>query len=129
MPTNISPWTQTQQTGASSDFEDVRFGSQADMCVAKSDVRFTPNRDRESRHEPQRWLCPLSRKRRRQPRNPKIKSKEAAMQVRLAALFLLADRPAALIHNNAMKPGQRRRQIAQRSSPAATNNIPLCAAG
>ena len=29
---------------------DVRFGSKADMCVAKSDVRFTPNSDRESRH-------------------------------------------------------------------------------
>src|SRR5262245_39113522 len=29
---------------------DVRFGSQADMCVAKSDVRFTPNSDRESGH-------------------------------------------------------------------------------
>src|SRR5262247_1390394 len=27
---------------------DVRFGSKADMCVAKSDVRFTPNSDRES---------------------------------------------------------------------------------
>ena len=27
---------------------DVRFGSKADICVAKSDVRFTPNSDRES---------------------------------------------------------------------------------
>src|SRR5262245_11874381 len=27
---------------------DVRFGSKADMCVAKSDVCFTPNSDRES---------------------------------------------------------------------------------
>src|SRR5262249_39522174 len=27
---------------------DVRFGSKADMCVAKSDVRFAPNSDRES---------------------------------------------------------------------------------
>ena len=27
---------------------DVRFGSEADMCAAKSDVRFTPNSDRES---------------------------------------------------------------------------------
>src|SRR5262245_26698454 len=26
----------------------VRFGSKADMCVAKSDVRSTPNSDRES---------------------------------------------------------------------------------
>src|SRR5262245_59705007 len=26
----------------------VRFGSKADICVAKSDVRFTPNSDRES---------------------------------------------------------------------------------
>ena len=26
----------------------VCFGSKADMCVAKSDVRFTPNSDRES---------------------------------------------------------------------------------
>jgi hypothetical protein len=26
----------------------VRFGSEADMRVAKSDVRFTPNSDRES---------------------------------------------------------------------------------
>jgi hypothetical protein len=26
----------------------VRFGSKADRCVAKSDVRFTPNSDRES---------------------------------------------------------------------------------
>jgi hypothetical protein len=30
----------------------VRFGSQADICAAKSDVRFTPNSDRESRHVP-----------------------------------------------------------------------------
>ena len=29
---------------------DVRFGSEADICVAKSDVRFTPNSDRKSRH-------------------------------------------------------------------------------
>src|SRR5262245_56993500 len=29
---------------------DVRFGSEADMCVAKVDVRFTPNSDRKSRH-------------------------------------------------------------------------------
>ena len=28
----------------------VRFGSKADMCAAKCDVRFTPNSDRESRH-------------------------------------------------------------------------------
>jgi len=27
---------------------DVRFGSQADICGAKTDVRFTPNIDRES---------------------------------------------------------------------------------
>jgi hypothetical protein len=27
---------------------DVRFGSLADMCAAKSDVRFTPNSDRKS---------------------------------------------------------------------------------
>jgi len=27
---------------------DVRFGSKADICAAKSDVRFTPNSDRES---------------------------------------------------------------------------------
>jgi hypothetical protein len=26
----------------------VRFGSKADICVAKSDVRFTPNSDRKS---------------------------------------------------------------------------------
>jgi hypothetical protein len=26
----------------------VRFGSKADMCSAKADVRFTPNSDRES---------------------------------------------------------------------------------
>jgi hypothetical protein len=28
----------------------VRFGSKADMCAAKSDVRFAPNSDRESGH-------------------------------------------------------------------------------
>jgi hypothetical protein len=27
---------------------DVRFGSSADICIARSDVRFTPNSDRES---------------------------------------------------------------------------------
>ena len=27
---------------------DVRFGSKADMCIAMSHVRFTPNSDRES---------------------------------------------------------------------------------
>jgi hypothetical protein len=30
----------------------VRFGSLADMCNAKRDVRFTPNSDRESGHVP-----------------------------------------------------------------------------
>src|SRR5215471_7981306 len=29
---------------------DVRFGSKADICVATSHVRFTPNSDRESGH-------------------------------------------------------------------------------
>ena len=29
----------------------VRFGSKADICAAKSDVRFAPNSDRESRHD------------------------------------------------------------------------------
>jgi hypothetical protein len=29
----------------------VRFGSKADMCNAKRHVRFTPNSDRESRHD------------------------------------------------------------------------------
>jgi hypothetical protein len=33
----------------------VRFGSEADMCVSTSDVRFTPNSDRESGH-PQRVI-------------------------------------------------------------------------
>jgi hypothetical protein len=28
--------------------KDVRFGSKADMCIAKRHVRFTPNSDRES---------------------------------------------------------------------------------
>src|SRR5215510_5187087 len=35
---------QTTQT------HNVRFGSEADICAAKSDVRFAPNSDRESRH-------------------------------------------------------------------------------
>ena len=29
---------------------DVRFGSKADVCVAKPHVRFTPNSDRKSGH-------------------------------------------------------------------------------
>src|SRR5262245_29418664 len=33
-------------------FGNVRFGSKADICVAKANVRFTPNSDRESRHLP-----------------------------------------------------------------------------
>jgi hypothetical protein len=36
----------------------VRFGSEADMCAAKSDVRFTPNSDRESRF-PQKVMSAL----------------------------------------------------------------------
>jgi hypothetical protein len=32
----------------SRDAPDVRFGSKADICGAKGDVRFTPNSDRES---------------------------------------------------------------------------------
>jgi hypothetical protein len=32
------------------DSTDVRFGSKADMCSAKRDVRFTPNSDRKSGH-------------------------------------------------------------------------------
>src|SRR5262249_42316593 len=38
------------KTGSDVDQADVRFGSEADICAAKSDVRFTPNSDRESRH-------------------------------------------------------------------------------
>jgi hypothetical protein len=37
---------------------DVRFGSKADMCTAKSDVRFTPNSDRESEF-PQKLMSAL----------------------------------------------------------------------
>jgi len=29
---------------------DVRFGSKADICIATSHVRFTPNNNRESGH-------------------------------------------------------------------------------
>jgi hypothetical protein len=36
----------------------VRFGSLADMCVAKTYVRFAPESDRESRH-PQRVMSAL----------------------------------------------------------------------
>jgi hypothetical protein len=37
---------------------DVRFGSKADMCSAKRDVRFTPNSDRESGFSPLSALPP-----------------------------------------------------------------------
>ena len=37
-----------QVEGARSAVGNVRFGSLADMCAAQSDVRFTPNSDRES---------------------------------------------------------------------------------
>src|SRR5262249_34197772 len=39
-------------------FADVRFGSKADMCVAKRHVCFTPNSDRESGH-PQEFMSAL----------------------------------------------------------------------
>jgi hypothetical protein len=35
----------------------VRFGSQADMCAAKCDVRFTPKSDRKSRHTANGHVC------------------------------------------------------------------------
>jgi hypothetical protein len=38
---------------------DVRFGSKADICAAKSDVRFTPNCDRES-EIPQKFMSALA---------------------------------------------------------------------
>jgi hypothetical protein len=37
----------------------VRFGSKADMCVAKCDVRFTPNTDRESSHSRRKRSYPF----------------------------------------------------------------------
>ena len=40
---------------------DVRFGSKADMCAAKSDVCFTPNSDRES-GLPQKAMSALASK-------------------------------------------------------------------
>src|SRR5262249_13107718 len=40
---------------------DVRFGSEADMCAAKRDVRFTPNSDRES-EIPQKAMSALAPK-------------------------------------------------------------------
>jgi hypothetical protein len=42
-----------RQVLAFAPWQDVRFGSKADMCAAASHVRFTPNCDRESGH-PQR---------------------------------------------------------------------------
>jgi hypothetical protein len=36
----------------------VRFGSEADMCAAKSDVRFAPNSDHESKHLPRHVRFP-----------------------------------------------------------------------
>jgi hypothetical protein len=39
----------------------VRFGSKADICAAKSDVRFTPNSDRESGF-PKKFMSALHRK-------------------------------------------------------------------
>jgi len=38
----------TAQTALVKGPVNVRFGSEADMCVAKSDVHFTPDSDRES---------------------------------------------------------------------------------
>jgi len=38
-------------------WEHVRFGSKADICAATSDVRFTPNSDRESRHASNGHVC------------------------------------------------------------------------
>src|SRR5262245_47439308 len=37
----------------------VRFGSEADMCGAKRNVRFTPNSDRESGHVQCKRRCRL----------------------------------------------------------------------
>jgi hypothetical protein len=37
--------------------KDVRFGSQADVCVATSDVCFTPDSDHESGHVPMVIVC------------------------------------------------------------------------
>jgi len=37
-------WSQVNVVG------DVRFGSEADMCAAKCQVRFTPESDHKSRH-------------------------------------------------------------------------------
>jgi hypothetical protein len=34
--------------------DNVRFGSKADMRTAQTDVRFTPNSDRESGHVPRK---------------------------------------------------------------------------
>jgi hypothetical protein len=36
---------------------DVRFGSKADICAAKSHVRFSPNSDRESNHAAKGHVC------------------------------------------------------------------------
>jgi hypothetical protein len=36
---------------------DVRFGSKADICSAKSHVRFTPNSDRESEISAKGHVC------------------------------------------------------------------------
>ena len=36
---------------------DVRFGSLADICAAKNDVRFTPDSDRKSRHAANGHVC------------------------------------------------------------------------
>src|SRR5262245_29912706 len=50
-------WTEVQCRSLETRL-DVRFGSQADMCVAKRNVRFTPNSDRKSRH-PQKVMSAL----------------------------------------------------------------------
>jgi hypothetical protein len=41
---------------------DVRFGSKADICAAKSDVRFTPNSDRKGGF-PHKVMSALGQKR------------------------------------------------------------------
>src|SRR5262245_55746152 len=69
----------------------VRFGSKADMCAAKSDVRFTPNSDRKSRHpRTVTSALPLDTNKQKDRPNVRETSRQTPVHVRASCFLMLA---------------------------------------
>ena len=67
----------------------VRFGSKADICAAKSHVRFTPNSDHESRHAANGHVRPVAKG--GKVKDGRLSDKQVARTIKAFAVHLGLD--------------------------------------